>query len=316
MKKGILFLFVAGLMVSCEPNQPATEVEDEKSSPEIVINNKGDVDFDQYFLDKTMRLDYFHHGNATQEKFSVDRVMSDGPWPGSQTILIDPLQLGLYYYEIIDKASGTLLYSRGFASIFGEWQTIPEAKERLGTFSESIRFPWPKNEVTVVMNKRDTENNFQAIWSTDIDPSKRAVNPADIAHAHTIDIIMENGPAAEKVDIVILGDGYSKTEMEKFKSDAERLSEVLLNAEPFKTRKNDINIRAVETPAEESGVAKPHPGVFKRTPLSAHYSSFDSERYILTYDNRTVRDVASCVPYDFMVILINEKTYGGSGIYN
>ena len=104
--------------------------------------------------------------------------------------------------------------------------------------------------------------------------------------------------------------------MDKFKADAKRLSEVLLSAEPFNTRKNDINIRAIETPAQESGVAKPHPGVFKRTPLSAHYSSFDSERYVLSYDNKTLRNVASAVPYEFMVILVNEKTYGGGGIYN
>jgi hypothetical protein len=58
------------------------------------------------------------------------------------------------------------------------------------------------------------------------------------------------------------------------------------------------------------------PKVFKRTALSTHYSSFGSERYVLAYDNRTIRDVASAVPYDFMVIMINERNYGGGGIYN
>jgi hypothetical protein len=50
--------------------------------------------------------------------------------------------------------------------------------------------------------------------------------------------------------------------------------------------------------------------------LTVHYSSFDSERYALSYDNRTIRDVASEVPYDLMVIMVNERTYGGGGIYN
>jgi hypothetical protein len=104
--------------------------------------------------------------------------------------------------------------------------------------------------------------------------------------------------------------------MDKFRADIERLTAALFDVEPFKSRKSDFNVRAVETPAQQSGVNKPHPGVFKRTPLSMSYSAFDSERYALAYDNRTIRDVASAVPYDYMYILINEKTYGGGGIFN
>jgi hypothetical protein len=118
------------------------------------------------------------------------------------------------------------------------------------------------------------------------------------------------------VDIVILGDGYTAAEMEKFRKDAKRLTDILISTEPFKTRKQFLNIRAIETPALQSGVTRPQPGVFKRSPLSVQYSAFGSERYALTFDNKTVRDIASEVPYDFMVILINEKTYGGGGIYN
>ena len=167
------------------------------------------------------------------------------------------------------------------------------------------------------MGKRDPQTNkFKTIWTADVDPSSREVNPADLTHTDVVDVIQENGPAAEKVDIVILGDGYTKAEMTKFKNDAKRLTAMLMAQEPFKSKSKDINIRAIETPSEVSGVCKPHPGVFKRTPLSVQYGAFDSERYALTYDNKTVRNVASQVPYDFMVILVNERTYGGGGIYN
>jgi hypothetical protein len=176
--------------------------------------------------------------------------------------------------------------------------------------------PWPLKPVTVLLKKRDASNNFITIWSTDIDPASRQVNPADLVHSNKVDIISENGPADQKVDLVILGDGYSGTEMDKFRKDAERLSGYLMNSEPFKSHSKDFNIRAIETPAESSGVNKPHHGVFKRTPLTVHYSSFDSERYALSYDNRTIREAASQVPYDLMVIMVNERTYGGGGIYN
>ena len=149
-----------------------------------------------------------------------------------------------------------------------------------------------------------------------MDPSSREVNPADLTHTDVVDVIQENGPAAEKVDIVILGDGYTKAEMGKFKNDAKRLSAVLMAQEPFKSKSKDINIRAIETPSEVSGVCKPHPGVYKRSALSVQYGIFDSERYALTFDNKTVRNAASQAPYDFMIILVNERTYGGGGIYN
>ncbi len=275
-----------------------------------------DVTFRDYFTDATMRVDYFHTGTAGEEHFSVDRIINDGNWPGSKTILLDDLNRGLYFFEIKNEKSGLPLYSRGFASIFGEWQTIPEAKLQWGTFHESVRFPWPIEPVVLSIKKRDDKNIYQEIWATTIDPDSRKVNPANYESPYKSWTLLDNGSPNEKVDILILGDGYSKNEMKKFRSDIKRLTNAFFKVEPYKSRKGDFNIRVVETPAHESGVNKPHPGIFKRTPLSMSYSAFDSERYALAYDNRTIRDVASTVPYDYMFILINEKTYGGGGIFN
>lgn len=315
MKRGFILLLSAIALFSCKPKQHATENTVAGSVLNIAVVNNGNLKFDTYFKDKTMRLDYFHTGTATEEHFSVDQTVCDGIWPGSRSILIDKLELGPYFFEVIDKESKVLLYSRGFANVFGEWQSVPDAQTHWGAFHESLRFPWPLKPVTVIVKKRDAKNKFEAIWSTDIDPASRQVNPAEVIHTNKVDVIAENGPATEKLDLVILGDGYSKAEMGKFRKDAKRLTNALFTAEPFKSRSKDFNVRAVETPSETSGVTKPHHNVYKRTPLSVHYSSFDSERYALTYDNKTIRDVASAVPYDFMIILINEKTYGGGGIY-
>ena len=272
--------------------------------------------YGSYFNDNTLRVDYFHTGDAGEEHFSVDRIINDGGWAGSKTVLLDELNRGLYFFEVSDLQTGRPIYSRGFASIFGEWQTIGEAKEKWGTFHESVRFPWPKGPVILTIKKRNSKNEFEDIWSTEIDPESRGVNPAEYHSPYKSWGYIQNGDPNNHVDIVILGDGYSAGEMEKFHNDVERLTDELFKVEPFKTRKSDFNVRAVETPAAASGVNKPHPGVFKRTPLSLSYSAFDSERYILAYDNRTIRDVASTVPYDYMFILVNEKTYGGGGIYN
>ncbi len=274
-----------------------------------------DVAFETYFLDKTMRLDYFHSGNMNEEHVAIDRILSDGPWSGSKTELLDDLKLGDYFFEIFANTNNLLLYSSGFANVYGEWVETPEAEKEWGTFHESLRFPWPKAPVKVVLSKRDKQNQFIPIWSTTIDPNARTVNPADIQHDEKVFTVLENGPAEKKLDILVLGDGYTQAEMPKFHGDVQRAIDALFSTEPYQSRKKDFNVRAIETPATVSGVSRPHAGLFKRTPLSVHYSSFDSERYALTYDNRRIRDIASAVPYEFTVILINERTYGGGGIY-
>lgn len=273
------------------------------------------VSFDDDFEPKTMRLDFFHSGDAESDRFAVDRIVADGIWAGSRTVLLDGLNLGPYQFEVVDRERGEVLYSRGFASIFGEWQSTAQARKAWGTFHESLRFPWPRKPVTVTVKRRNARQSFEPIWSVDVDPASRAVNPAAMTSSLRVFPIMENGPAATKVDFVVLGDGYTPNEMAKFRADAQRLIDRFFSVEPYASHRSDFNVRAVETPSAVSGVSRPHPGVFKRTPLSTHYSSFDSERYVLTYDNRTVRDVASTVPYDFTIILVNERTYGGGGIY-
>src|SRR5580765_5477376 len=75
---------------------------------------------------RTMRVDYFHSGGPKiGESVSLDRVVNDGPWPGSHVQLVDPTNLGRYLFEVRD--GGTTLYSRGFASVYGEWETTAEA---------------------------------------------------------------------------------------------------------------------------------------------------------------------------------------------
>ena len=315
MRNNLILLAVCALFASCGSKSSEAE-KTAKANDTISVINQGDVVFTDFFSQKTMRFDYYHTGSSIGESFAIDQVVSDGSWGGSCKILIDKLELGPYFFEVIDASTKRLLYSRGYASIFGEWQTTPEAETEMGTFHESLRFPWPLKPVIIKIKKRNATNVFETVYTTSLDPSSRIVNSADRKPTEVVDNIIVNGPATEKLDIVILGDGYSKAEMEKFRNDAKRLASTLMNAEPFKTRAQDINIRAVETPAAESGVSRPHFGINKRSPLAVRYSTFGSERYALSYENKTIRDVASAVPYEFMVILINEKNYGGGGIYN
>lgn len=273
--------------------------------------------FADHFVDKTMRLDYFHTSTTKGEEIiAVDRIVSDGRWSGSQTRLVDTLNLGKYMFDVIDRETNQVVYSRGFASIYGEWETTPEAKLRPATFHESLRFPWPKAPVQVVLKKRDADQAFQQIWSTIVDPNSRFVNPADAKPAGKVTTLFENGPASQKVDLLVLGEGYTEGEAAKFQGDVKRLVGKLFDAEPFKSRKKDFNVRMLHLVSSKSGVHQPRTRDDRRSTISAEYNIFDSERYILTTDNRALRDAASSAPYDFIEILVNEKQYGGGGIYN
>ncbi len=274
--------------------------------------------FDVAFSDGTMRVDYVHtSGPDIPETIALDRVVNDGPWAGSRTQLVDGTNLGKYRFEVRVKDTQTVLYSRGFASVYGEWETTGEEKTASRSFHESLRFPWPKEPVTVTIAKRQPDNGFKPLWTTAVDPASRFVNRAVLArHAGTVWPVFVNGPAAEKVDILVIGEGYTAREIPKFHRDVQRLLPALFAEEPFRSRKSDFNVRALDLPAPESGVNRPNAGTFRRTPLSAEYNIFDSERYVLTLDNRALRDAASAAPYEFIEILVNDKTYGGGGIFN
>jgi IgA Peptidase M64/Peptidase M64 N-terminus len=282
------------------------------------VSGQGPVpsSYDAHFGPGTMRVDYFHTGGKGVEIVSLDRVVADGAWPGSRTQLLDRTNLGPYFFEVIDPTTNQAIYSRGFASLYGEWETTPESKQVHRTFHESLRVPWPKAAVQVVLKKREGQSGFQQIWSTRIDPNSRFVSRAEPPKRGRVWTLLENGPATAKVDLLLISEGYTEAELPKFRADAKRLVDAMFAVEPYKSRKTEFNVRGIDLTAEQSGVHRPQAGQHRHTPISTEYNIFDTERYVLTSDNRALRDVAAAAPYEFIEILVNEKTYGGGGIYN
>lgn len=263
-----------------------------------------------------MRLDYYHTGNAKQELFSVDRVVIEPlPWPGDPAKNIDDSNLGNYLFEVRDRANGQLLYSRGFSSVYGEWVTTDEAKKMNRTFSESLRFPAPASPVQLVLKKR-TEGRFSEVWDTTIDPKDKFIDTSHPPSPGPLLTIQKMGEPATKVDLLVLGDGYTAAERAKFEKDAQRFTEMLFAISPFREHRRDFNVWGLCPAAEESGISRPSGGVYRRNPLGSTYDTFDTERYVLTFENRALRDVASYAPYEFIEILVNGNTYGGGGIFN
>jgi hypothetical protein len=273
--------------------------------------------FDRYFIDKTMRLDYFHTGTHNEEVYSYDEIFQEPVWAGSRKNLVDTLNLGKYLFKVIDVKTNELIYSRGFNSIFGEWQTIDEALKGVWrTFSESIRFPWPKGPVKITIGTRDKFNVFHDDWDFIIDPQHPNIRRTEYFPDAKVTRLIHNGDPHTKVDLVLLPDGYTEEEMTKFIKDARRILNILFSISPFKERKKDFNVWAVEVPSGDSGIDNPRAGRYADNLLGCSYNAFGLDRYALTWSNKTVRKVAARAPHDHIHILMNEKKYGGGGIFN
>ena len=283
----------------------------------LLLNGAGHGLFERYFEDATMRLDYYHSGAKGEESFSADVVLREGPWAGSRVNLIDTLNLGEYLFRVFDLSTGEVLFSRGYSTMFNEWQTTDEAVAGIRrTFSETVRFPYPKRTVQITIARRDKLMIFHEVFSTTIDPSDRTQVHKERRPPFSVLPLSKSGAPGEIVDIVILGDGYSRADASRFRDDAKHFNHALFLTEPFKSRVKDFNIWAVEVESGESGIDWPDQDIWKDNALGSSYNTFGSARYVLTQDNKAVRDAAACAPYDFICILINDHRYGGGGIYN
>ncbi len=274
--------------------------------------------FNDYFNDKTMRIDYNHTGNSSSELVTLDHIYKYGIWAGSPANLIDNFNNGAYYYKVYDEASSNLIYSRGFDSYFKEYQTSNEALNGIQkVFQESAIIPSPKSKIRFALEKRDSLNNLHEIYSTVIDPTDIYISDETVdSTGVTVYKQYYSGDPHKKVDVVILGEGYTKNGKAKFEKDLKHFADLFMNQEPYRSLKNDFNIYGVYKASQDSGCDNPGAGIYKNTVLSTTYYSFGSERYILTEDNKAMRNLAANVPYDAIYIMINESRYGGGGIYN
>jgi hypothetical protein len=264
----------------------------------------------------TVRVDYNHSGNALSDQYALERVVIEPlPWPGNPAQAFDNTDRGQNRVEVVDAQTGDLLYSRGFSTIFGEWRTTDEANKISRAFQESVRFPKPAKPVRVRILKRDERNQFSVVWSVDVDTDAAdVVRKQEPAPARPIPIRV-SGPSPNKVDLLVIGDGYTATDMKKFAADAKRLADHLFTVSPFKERAADFNVWALAVPTQESGVSRPSTGTHRASALGTRYDIFGSERYVLTLDNRALREIAQHAPYEFIEILVNNDTYGGGGIF-
>lgn len=281
----------------------------------LSYNISAQVNFYDYFLDKTLRFDYTVGGNSKETKVYFNKLKEEPFWGGSQKNLIDKFNFGDFKLEVYDSTGNKLIYSRGYSSLYAEWIYTDEATHTDRSFYESLIVPFPNQKVHLKIKMRDKKTVFYTLFETEINPNSLSIIK-DKQNLYKTNKLYYKGNPHKKLDIVIIPDGYTKDEMQKFYKDCKRFINYFFAVEPFKSHEDNVNFWSVNAFSEESGTDIPRKNIWKNTVLNTHFNTFGSERYLTTQDIESVRNIAAYVPYDQIYILVNTAKYGGGGIYN
>ncbi len=273
-------------------------------------------DFNTYFTDMTLRLDYIFAGNATNQEIYLDGLYSTQQWAGRRKRLSElPLQ-GNGKIVMKDKETGMHIYSTSFSSLFQEWIETEEVLLTQKSFENTFLVPYPLRPVEIEVVLYNNRREITASFNHEIDPEDILIRCIDTKDPAPHRYLMRNGDPAEKINVVILAEGYTEEEMEIFYQDAETACESIFTHEPFRSLSNEFNVIAVASASRESGVSIPHQHIWKHTVFSSHFDTFYSERYLTTSRIQDIHHTLAGIPYEHIIILANTAQYGGGGIYN
>lgn len=268
-----------------------------------------------YFTDKACRVDFHFCGNSNDTHVFLDKIKQEPFWGGRHSHLSNDLNLGDFRFRVIDSISNKLIYVDGFSALYREWQSTEEAKTVNKSFEQTIQFPFPKNSVKLIIEKRLDLDKWEELFSYQFSPNDKLIWKAKQENI-PVKAILKNASPEKAVDIAVIAEGYSAKDRRKFYADAKRLADNILTHEPFITYKSRINIYAIAAVSHDSGISKPQNDDWKNTACSSHFYTFYEPRYLTSPNSFAVRDLAAEVPYDAIYILANTETYGGGGIYN
>jgi hypothetical protein len=271
-------------------------------------------DFDKYFTGRTLRLDYTLAGSGSRQDVYLGKICRTGEWAGRRSNL-DSLLVEGNAQVAVRSPEGSLLYVQSFSTLFQEWLTTEEATRIAKSFECPVLIPEPRQKVRVELSLINNRRSKCASLEFELDPTDILIREfAD--NGDPRQVLMEHGPLEGAYDIVIVAEGYTAAQQQKFFEDALRLNKRLFSHAPFSSLKSRFNVRAVFAPSAQSGTSQPSKGDWKRTAASSHFDTFYSDRYLTSSSLVAVHDAIGTVPFEQIILLVNTERYGGGGIFN
>lgn len=273
-------------------------------------------DFDQYFEDNTLRIDYVFSGNAKTTVIAVDELNETPRWWGKRQRLSELPMEGNGQITVRDHRSHKVIYRNSFSTLFQEWQSYDEAKTITRSFENVFLVPMPKDTVDITIDLRNNRREVCASLTHQVSPKDILIHHRGYDRVTPYVTLQQAADTAHCIHLAFLAEGYTEAEMPEFVSKAQEAVEALFAHEPFKSCRDRFNIVAVKAASEDSGTSQPHLGIWKHTVLSSQFDTFYSERYLTTLDLKSVHNALAGTPYEHIIILVNSDEYGGGGILN
>lgn len=272
--------------------------------------------FDEYFTNKTLRVDYLFTGNTSHQAICVDELSALPRWAGRRHHLAElPLE-GNGQITMRDAASDSVIYRTSFSSLFLEWLETDEARTVDRGFENTFLLPYPRRKAVVEITLLDPHHQVRTRLTHTVNPEDILIHEKGHTHITPHRYLLQSGPADRCIDVAILAEGYTEEEMDTFYQDAKVACESLFGHEPFRSMKQRFNIVAVASPSEDSGVSIPRLDQWKNTAFHSHFSTFYSDRYLTTSRLKALHDALAGIDYEHIIVLANTDEYGGGGIYN
>lgn len=272
--------------------------------------------FDDYFIEKTLRIDYIFSGNDHSETISLDQMSQLPQWAGRKHNLSEIIRDGNGQISVFSSESNKCIYKNSFSTLFFEWQTTPEAKTVRKSFENTFLIPYPKEKVWVEIKLRDKKGFYQSAIRHLVDPNDILIKKKGASSPTPYHMIHRGDSTQNCINVVIIAEGYTQVEMSKFRKHAQITCDEIFKHSPFNKLQDKFNIIAVETPSKDSGVSVPRTNKWKETALSSHFDTFYSDRYLTTSNVKDMHDAIAGIPYAHIIILANTEVYGGGGIFN
>ncbi len=271
-------------------------------------------DFNKFFENKSLRINYVHYGNKDVDSIKVMSFQANRVWAGSMVNLIDPYDYGCHKIMVFDMSTNQLLYSRTYSCLFGEYRTTEIGEKEIKAFNETVLCPFPKKTVRIEFYTRNQKNAFEKKYELSVNPKQIRIEPNQYKY-EAIDLHIGND-IHKAYDLIIVPEGYSIADSAKLRKDMERCKDAIMGCTPFKENAHMINIRTIAAYSQESGISQETKGKHVNTVLETSFYTLEVERYLMLDHVWKLHNVCSNVPYDNILIMCNTEKYGGGGIYN
>ena len=272
--------------------------------------------FEDYFEDRTLRLDYTFCGDASHQQIYVDELISIPRWYGRRHRLAELPLKGNGDITVRSKADGMVIYRHSFSSLFQEWLSTAESKRMQKSFENVFLVPYPKQPVDITVELRNYHDSVFASMTHTVDPTDILIRKAGERLVTPYVTLQQAADTSRCIHVAYVAEGYQQHEMGTFLEDCKIAMESLFSHEPFRQMQDRFNMIAVMSPSAESGVSEPGKGIWRNTALGAHFDTFYSARYLTTLHLKKMNDVLAGTPYEHIIVLVNGERYGGGGIYN